>query len=151
MNLYHTQAHLLYSLTLSEMHARYRKTSCSFSFLNTKTDQNNLPNYVATAPTLESYPTSVHCPNAYNNNTAPPLSPHTHAHSPLHQNLQNVSRFGLAVRSQAGKQKDLGSNLLRLSFLFKSCLWTLSCDFVPHNYETLKWLSSLPILMQKSF
>ena len=34
----------------------------------------------------------------------------------------------------------------RLSFLFKSCgLWTLSCDFVPHNYETLKWLSSLPI------
>ena len=81
----------------------------------------------------------------------PPLSPHTHAHSPLQQNLQNVSRFGLAVRSQAGKQKDLGSNLLRLSFLFKSCLWTLSCDFVPHNYETLKWLSSLPILMQKSF
>ena len=40
----------------------------------------------------------------------------------------------------------------RLSFLFKSCgLWTLSCDFVPHNYETLKWLSSPPILMQKSF
>ena len=30
-------------------------------------------------------------------------------------------------------------------------LWTLSCDFVPHNYETLKWLSSLPILMQESF
>ena len=26
-----------------------------------------------------------------------------------------------------------------LSFLFKSCgLWTLSCDFVPHNYETWK-------------
>ena len=50
-----------------------------------------------------------------------------------------VSRFGLAVRRWAGKQKDLGSNLLRLSFLFKSCgLWTLSCDFVPHNYETLK-------------
>ena len=40
---------------------------------------------------------------------------------------------------------------LRLSFLLKSCgLWTLSCDFVPHNYETLKWLSSLPILMQES-
>ena len=35
---------------------------------------------------------------------------------------------------KAGKQKTLGSNLLRLSFLFKSCgLWTLSCDFVPHN------------------
>ena len=37
--------------------------------------------------------------------------------------------------------KALGSNPLRLSFLFKSCgLWTLhlSCDSVPHNYETLK-------------
>ena len=41
---------------------------------------------------------------------------------------------------------------LRLSFLFTSCgPWTLSCDFGPHNYETLKWLSSLPTLMQKSF
>ena len=50
-----------------------------------------------------------------------------------------VSRFDLVVKSQAGKQKDLGSNLLWLSFLFKSCgLWTLSCDFVPHIYETLK-------------
>ena len=58
-----------------------------------------------------------------------------------------MGRFGLAVR-----RSDLGSNLLRLSFLFKSCgLWTLSCDFVPHNYETLKWLPSLPTLMQKSF
>ena len=55
-------------------------------------------------------------------------------------------------KAQAGKQRDLGSNPLRLSFLFKSCgLWTLSCDFAPHNYETLKWLSSLPTLMQKSF
>ena len=27
----------------------------------------------------------------------------------------------------------------------------LSCHFVPHSYETLKWLSSLPTLMQKSF
>ena len=53
-------------------------------------------------------------------------------------------RFGLAVRRLAGKQKDLGSNPLRLSFLFKSCgLWTLSCDFVPRNYETLKCLSSV--------
>ena len=52
-----------------------------------------------------------------------------------------VSQFGLAVRRSAGKQRDLGSNPLRLSFLFKSCgLWTLSCDFVPHNDETLKWL-----------
>ena len=48
---------------------------------------------------------------------------------------------------------DLGSNPLRLSpFSSKVlCLWTLSCDFVPHNYVTLKWLSSLPILMQQSF
>ena len=46
----------------------------------------------------------------------------------------------------SGKQRDLGSKLFRLSFYFKSCgLWTLYCDFVPHNYETLKWLSSLPI------
>ena len=50
------------------------------------------------------------------------------------------------------KERGLGSNQLRLSFLFKSCgLWTLSCDFVLHNYETLKWLLSLPILMQESF
>ena len=27
----------------------------------------------------------------------------------------------------------------------------LSCDFVRHNYETLKWLSTLPTLMQASF
>ena len=34
----------------------------------------------------------------------------------------------------AGKHWDLGSNPLRLSFLFKNCgLWTLSCDFVPCN------------------
>ena len=50
------------------------------------------------------------------------------------------------------EQKDFGLNLLWLSFRFKNCgLWTLSCDFVPHNYETLKWLSLLPTLMQKSF
>ena len=35
---------------------------------------------------------------------------------------------------KAGKERNLGSNPLRLSFLFESCsLWTLSCDFVPHN------------------
>ena len=63
-----------------------------------------------------------------------------------------VSRFGLAVRRWAGKRRDLGSNPLRLSFLFKRCgLWTLSCGFVLHNYETLKWLSSLPPLIHKSF
>ena len=53
---------------------------------------------------------------------------------------------------KAGKQGDLGSNPLRLSCHLKSCgLWTLSSDFVPHSYETLKWLSSLTTLMQKSF
>ena len=31
-----------------------------------------------------------------------------------------VSLFGLAVRRQASKQRDLGSNPLRLTFLFKS-------------------------------
>ena len=67
-------------------------------------------------------------------------------------NIQNVSRFGLAVRCKAGKQRDLGSNPLRLSFLFKSvvcehCLVTLSITV----NGTFKWLSSLPILTQKSF
>ena len=50
-----------------------------------------------------------------------------------------VSRFGLAVRL-VSTERDLGSNPLRLFFLFTSCgLWTLSCDFVPHDYhETFK-------------
>ena len=54
---------------------------------------------------------------------------------------------------KAGKQKDLGSNLLRLSFLFKSvvvcgnCLVTLSFTI----NETLKWLPPLPIIVQESF
>ena len=67
-------------------------------------------------------------------------------------NANLVSRFGLAVRRLAGKQRDLGSILLRLSFLFKKVVVCgQTCDFVPHNYETLKWLPSLPTLMQKSF
>ena len=43
-----------------------------------------------------------------------------------------VGRFGLAVRRQAGKPRDLGSYPLRLSFLFEKvvvcghCLATLS-------------------------
>ena len=36
-------------------------------------------------------------------------------------------------------------------FLGMCGLWALPCDFVHHNYETLKWLSSQPILMQESF
>ena len=49
-----------------------------------------------------------------------------------------VSRFGLAVRRQAGKQRDLGSNLLRLSFLFRKvvvcghCLVTLFLTIMKH-------------------
>ena len=46
-----------------------------------------------------------------------------------------VSQSGQAVRRYAGKQRDLGLNLLRLSFLLKNCgLWTLSCDFVHHPF-----------------
>ena len=58
-------------------------------------------------------------------------------------NLKNVSRFGLAVRRWAGKQKGLGSIPLRVSFLFKKvvvcghCLVTLSLTV----NKTLKWLS----------
>ena len=62
----------------------------------------------------------------------------------------HMSASCTALDCQAGKQRDFGSNLLRFSFLFKCCgLWTLSCDFVPHNYETNG--SSLPTLMQESF
>ena len=43
------------------------------------------------------------------------------------------------VVTRAGKQRNLGSNPLWLSFLFKSCgLWTLFCDFVPHNQWNVK-------------
>ena len=51
-----------------------------------------------------------------------------------------MSRFGLAVRRlKFGKQKKIGWILLGLSFLFKSCdLWTLSCDFVLHDYSDIK-------------
>ena len=39
---------------------------------------------------------------------------------------KDVSRFGLAVRRLAGKQKDLGSIPLRLFFRFKNCdMWSL--------------------------
>ena len=53
---------------------------------------------------------------------------------------------------EAGKRKDLGSIPLRLSFLFKKvvvcghCL--VICSLLP--IVTLKWLSSLPILKEKS-
>ena len=53
-------------------------------------------------------------------------------------------------KALAGKQRDVGSNPLRLSFLFKGvvvcghCLLTSSLTI----NETLKWLSPLPILLQ---
>ena len=54
--------------------------------------------------------------------------------------LSFASRFGLAVRREGGKRKDLGSILLRLSFLFKKvvvcghCLVTLSIT----SYRNIK-------------
>ena len=66
-----------------------------------------------------------------------------------------VSRFGLAVRRWADKHKDLGSNPRRLSFLFKNgglCMDTVLFETLSLTInETLKWLLSLPILMQGSF
>ena len=60
------------------------------------------------------------------------------------------SRFGLAVRRYAGKQKDLGSIPLRLSFLFRKLVvcghFTVTLSLTIN--KTLKWFSSLPILMQ---
>ena len=56
-------------------------------------------------------------------------------------------------KALADKRKDLGSIPLRLSFLFEKvavcglCLVTLSLRIT----ETLKWHSSLAILMQESF
>ena len=45
-------------------------------------------------------------------------------------------------RPAAVRGTSVPANPLQLSFLSKSCgLWTLSCDFDPHNnYETWKWL-----------
>ena len=69
------------------------------------------------------------------------------------QQQHTISRFGLAVRRLAGKQRGLGSTPLRLSLLLKKvavcghCLVTLSLTV----NETLKWLSSPLILMQESF
>ena len=59
------------------------------------------------------------------------------------------SRFGLAVRRWAGKRKDsvryrFGSPFSSKVVVCGHCLVTLSLT----TNETLKWLSSLPILMQ---
>ena len=65
----------------------------------------------------------------------------------------SVSRFGLAVRRQAGKRKDLDSIPFRLSFLFKKVVacghYLVTLSLIIN--ETFKWLSSLPILMQELF
>ena len=45
-----------------------------------------------------------------------------------------VSQLGPAVCCLAGKRTTLVQLPTWLSFLFRSCgLWTLSCDFAPHN------------------
>ena len=64
-----------------------------------------------------------------------PVDIQNHAIKGYSDSFITVSKFGLAVRRWAGKQKDLGSIPLRLSFFFKKgCgLLTLSRDFVPHN------------------
>ena len=63
-----------------------------------------------------------------------------------------LSRFGLAVRRLAGKQRDLGSNPLWSPYTSKivvcgHSLVTLSLTI----NETLKWLSSLPTLIEELF
>ena len=55
-------------------------------------------------------------------------------HSAVNTSMPSVVLFWREPVWPRGKQRDLSSNPLRLSFLFKSCgLWTLSCDFVPHS------------------
>ena len=69
--------------------------------------------------------------------------------------LERLSREPVwpSGKALAAKRKDLGSILLRLSFLFEKvvvcghCFVTLSLRIT----ETLKWHSLLPILMQESF
>ena len=60
------------------------------------------------------------------------------------------------IHVQATKTRRMNDGGVRICFgsPFSSKIVVcghLSCDFVPHNYETLKGLSSLPTLMQESF
>ena len=49
---------------------------------------------------------------------------------------------------QAGKQTDCGLIRLRLTFVFKSCDFGHCLLILPPTiYETLKWLTPLPILV----
>ena len=56
----------------------------------------------------------------------------------------------LAKSSYICQQTDVGSSLLQLTFLFRRCLWTPSCDFAPENWinEMLKRLTLPPTRMQ---
>ena len=60
---------------------------------------------------------------------------------------QYVSRFGLAVRRLADKQGDLSSPFSSKVVVCGPCLMTLSLII----HQTLKWFSSLPILIHESF
>ena len=95
--------------------------------------------------------THIHVPSVWNN--LPQTLRHSDSASsfkaPLKTHLLNVSRFGLAVRRLACKRKGHGSIPLRLSFLFRMVVVCGLCPSLPT--ETLKWLSSLPILMRESF
>ena len=56
--------------------------------------------------------------------------------SEIHSCWCSTFRFCVALRPQkpSGLLGTRSSNPLRISFLFKSCgLWTLPCNFVPHN------------------
>ena len=68
---------------------------------------------------------------------------------------ERARRCGLAVRRQAGKQRDLGSirfgpplSSKKKKKRKKSGLRTLSCDFAQTIYETSKCLTQLSALMQ---
>ena len=114
------------------------------------------------SPKLKCRPVDQHCSmkslfNTHQRNAEMLISPRNEKPisvipPPLHF---TVNWFGLAVRRRpAGKRKDLGS--IPASALLshqKGCgFWTLSCDLCPSlPTEILKWLSSLPILMHKSF
>ena len=93
------------------------------------------------------------CINTYNGQNKKGFGPYDRQPRKNLHTAISVNKPKLSVTKHGnGKRRDLGSNPLRLSFLFRSCgLWTLSCDFVPHSYGPLKWLSSLPTLMHTSF
>ena len=50
-----------------------------------------------------------------------------------------MSWFGMVVRRQAGKQKDLGSIPLQLSFLFKKVVVHQHCLVTVHHFLLIQW------------